>query len=610
MLISDAQTGARVRCLNVTHGFTSAVFSIAGRGSAGVNLTIPDLAEAIVSGIEVDLRTGIGQMPGPGAVTAIGKAAGENALRGAIPAPELSWQERCDLVFKTTGGSIDFSAPDVLKEAMFQGEVLGRYEHMTVRSDFVRALLTPSRASDQPTLSRIVLDGDIKADAGEDGRLTATRLDVHFSEVGADATLTPTLVTAEGRVRGSRAGSSLRAELAEALLHRDEQGAIALSTFKADSDVVVTHDSGVEAFADGLRLDMNRRKASLAGAPAQIRMEGGVLMANLMEFDEETRVLTINAPGEIQYSDLKQNSLGYTSAGMTWTGSLHYDDTTGIAEFLGDCIATATANELIRDTARGQRVLVQLTPDLTVDADSGEEDRRAELLGVSLFGMSDELDDPAPAVIESRRYVVDDNAASGLRLSRLVYLEGPSVETDAATNTVKIPGAGQMLLEDRSNPSEEARRATVSLKGTTLFEWDGDVTMRRGEGKILMRRRVRLRQKPPGAEEVAQLECERLEATIGGIPSIEGSSEDDPPSLLGVDCSGAVYMALGERQLIADGLHYDRLQGLAEATAAPGNIVMLFEPTQGIPLSGSVLRWDLVRDRIEWFDAGETTFGR
>ncbi|MEC9372362.1 MAG: hypothetical protein VYC34_00895, partial [Planctomycetota bacterium] len=114
-----------------------------------------------------------------------------------------------------------------------------------------------------------------------------------------------------------------------------------------------------------------------------------------------------------------------------------------------------------------------------------------------------------------------------------------------------------------------------------------------------------------GADQAAVLECERLGVTMKppADPGPDGGFSNEI-QLLRAEASGAVYAALASGQLIADRLFYDAEQGVAEAAAAPGNLVTFFESSTGVPATGAVLRWDLIKDRLQWLGAGEMTLGR
>ena len=67
---------------------------------------------------------------------------------------------------------------------------------------------------------------------------------------------------------------------------------------------------------------------------------------------------------------------------------------------------------------------------------------------------------------------------------------------------------------------------------------------------------------------------------------------------LRAEATGAVYFGSAERELIADRLLYDAENGVVIGTAAPGNLVTLFDATRGTPITSRAIRWDLVNDVI------------
>jgi hypothetical protein len=177
------------------------------------------------------------------------------------------------------------------------------------------------------------------------------------------------------------------------------------------------------------------------------------------------------------------------------------------------------------------------------------------------------------------------------------------------------PAAGRLLFEDRRGDGDGSASDGLSTRGTTLFEWDGAARFDRARGEAVMTRGVRLRQKPRNEQRVTELESERLEAKFAlpsGEESAAGFGEEAAlgARLTTARASGAVYARQGDRELIADRLEYDTSAGVAQAWANDGNLVTIFDATRPIPVTGSVLRWDLRQDRIEWRDAGATTAPR
>jgi hypothetical protein len=259
-------------------------------------------------------------------------------------------------------------------------------------------------------------------------------------------------------------------------------------------------------------------------------------------------------------------------------------------------------------------VYVSLQPDATISDDGvGEVDARDVIRSVTLFGASHEAAGDELVTIESRRYTPDPTKESGVRLEGLLYLESDLVEADVATDTLSVPQQGKLLIENRSANLDESEMDPDSTpfdgQGTTLFTWAGDMELRRGDSRAILRDRVQLRHLPPGSAAYTELECELLDASVD-LPGSPGTIGLERTQLRTATASGAVYARRDTKQLIADRLVYDAARGIAEATASLGNAVTMFDASHPTPLTGSLLRWDVVRDRVEWRDGGGVTVPR
>ncbi len=611
--LRDDGANAQASCAALDYAFTSARVALAGRGDAGVVLSLPDQGEVLAGRFDLDLTTGYGTMPGPGSLRAAPSGPDPFADPLQTPAPrDVAWREGCDLFFVTRDGWIDDNAEPMLREAIFRGAVLAREAGVNVRGQYVRTLFDTAPRGDL-VVRRIIIEGDAEADAAEEGRLTAERLEVAFRrENGGQVAAVDG--EASGRVRAQREGSTLAAEFAETTLVRDESGELAIDSFAAQGGAVITRPDGVEAFADSIRTEEGVAIADLIGQPALVRYEGGSITGGSMRFLTEERALTVFGPGVFNYSEPRAGGLGYERVQIEWEDSLEYDDRAGLAVFEGDCLATADPEELASDVARAHRITLRLTPsaaDATDnDTDSEETDGAPRLLSATVEGWGELEEDGAPATVESRRFDPDASAPTGVRLRRIVFLEGQTIIADAETDELRVPVGGRLLFEDRRPVGEDEADTTRSLRGTTLFEWAGRMRMDRAARSTEMRDLVRMRQRPLGSSRVTVLECERLDAELFAEPPDASAQSDDAPIVKRAEALGAVYAAQEGRQLIADRLLYDGATGIAEAHADERNLVTLFDRAHPTAVNGRILRWNLRDDRLTWLDAGETTAPR
>ncbi|TVQ59288.1 MAG: hypothetical protein EA379_11310, partial [Phycisphaerales bacterium] len=406
---------------------------------------------------------------------------------------------------------------------------------------------------------------------------------------------TPHVVTAAGSVRAEREGSSLRAELVEALLESDDRGGLRISTLAADLGVAVRTATGgagvIEARAQRLRARPLEEIVELSGE-ASIARDGGVVRGESMRLEGETGRLTVFGAGVAERLATNVDELmGYERVRVEWRDAMIFDDSDGVAECMGRVEAVADAANLSRDTARGERLLLTFSADPDATARGGDpQEAPRRLRRVELYGAQDGA---APATLEARRYIADDRAEAGIRLERMIYLSAPEVLADAASETVRVPSAGSLLIEDRSDRARSSSSAATA-QGTTLFEWDGDLTLRRDNATALMRDRVRLRHRPRSGEEMIELESEAMSASF----------DADTERLTAADATGAVYARRGGRQLVADRLRYDADEGTAVAEAWAGNLVTLFDEVRPIPQTATSVSWDLIRDVVRMQGSG------
>jgi len=607
----EETSGALAKCAALDYGLTSRRFTLRGAGDTGVVLAAPEVAETIVGRLEIDLTEGVATIPGPGLIRSLGSAQ-MTPTRPTAPvnAPsQITWQDAASFVLDIKDGVIDATNGAPLREAIFNDRVRVNSDGAVATSESIRAIFEPGEEG--PSISRAILDGDAALDGGEEGRLLADRLDLRFDPAGHDRDRPiPRRVLAEGNVRAERAGATLRSDLAEASLVPLADGALGLDEFNANLGVAVRTSNGVELFADTARVTgaADARVVDLAGQPAIVKRKGATLTANAMRLEESLALLTVFGDGVVNHSQLRDSGLGYQRLQVEWLGSMTYDDNRGIAEFTGGVTSTAMPDALTRDIARGERLVLELSPELAGSleevADTVED--APAIRAARLYGAALELGQGDAAQLEARRYIEDPASPTGLRLERMLYVDAPQILADGVSNRIDIPDPGRMLIEDRREAvSSGGSETAFDLRGTTLFEWAGSAMIDRESGESMMKRRVRVRHTDPAGTTVSDLECERLEVTSDPERSADGAIKN--PDAFTVEASGAVYAQHAGKQLIADLLWFQGNTGMIEASAWPGNTVTLFDPQLPAPLTGSTLSWDTVRDRALWRDAAEIT---
>jgi hypothetical protein len=611
VLAIEESTGALAKCANLEYGLTTRRLRMTGAGDTGVVLAMPEVAETIAGRLELDLSDGVASIVGPGVMRSLEAVPlpGERSTARVSTPAQITWQDGASFVLGIKDGLIDTSSGAPLREAIFNDRVRLVRGEAIASGDSIRAIF--EEGAEGPALARAILEGGASLDGGEQGRLMGDRLDLRF-DTGASASgrLAPTRVLAEGSVHADHDESTLRSDLAQATLTRRADDSIALEEFNASLGVAVRTPGGVELFADTARVHgpENGRLIELAGQPALVKHKGATLTANAMRVDESLRRLTVFGDGVLNHSKLRTTGLGYERLQVEWLGSMTYDDARGIAEFTGGVTTTAQPDDLTRDIARGERLVLELSPDLagSIEQVADAVEDAPAIRAARLYSGEMELGNGEMAQLEARRYVEDPASSTGLRLERLLFVEAPRILADGVRNRVDLPDPGKLLVEDRREAVTESTSATAfDLRGSTLFEWDGSAMIDRSDGRAMIKRRVRVRHKDPSGGSISDVECERLDATIPMIRGDDGALEQ--PDAYTIEASGAVYAQHAGKQLIADMLWFDGDSGMAEASAWPGNTVTLFDPQLPAPMTGSMLSWDTVRDRALWRDAAEIT---
>ncbi len=612
--IRDSGSGVEIAGARIAYGATTRRLTMIGSGSTGVSFTAPGTGTLVCGRLEADLSSGDVLMPGAGELRAQTDPGDQRRV-----ARTISWQRQARLGLETMGGHIDLSGRWPLRTATFQGGATAREGEAEIAGEQITAAFKRDERG-VGKLTRVVVEGEARAtapDAGEGraGRLLGERLTVDFSSrsgAEGDERITPTSVLVEGRALAERGAEGIEAEILRARLGRDPTtDELRIESLEAELDVLVRGIGGEEAVAESVKADPLRGIYDLVGEPVVLRSGGAAVRGDSMRIDEIQQRLTVFGSGELTYREPREDAAGYQNVTVAWAGAMTFDGVMERAEFTGDVVVVGEPDDLTRDTLRGERVIVDVAAGEAGSAGGTE----AAFKRAQIIGEVEELGAGRAAQIESRRYRVDPASESGLALEFLAYLDGPTLVADAASETLMAPAAGRLLFEDRRGERDGSASQGLSTRGTTLFEWDGAARFDRGRGEAVMTRGVRLRQKARGEQRVTELESERLEAKFALPSGEETTSRFGDDAALGARlktarASGAVYARQGGRELIADRLEYDTEAGVAQAWANEGNLVTIFDAARPIPVTGSVLRWDLKRDRIEWRDAGATSAPR
>ncbi|MBL0922554.1 MAG: hypothetical protein IBJ10_10555 [Phycisphaerales bacterium] len=554
--------------------------------------------EALTQRIELDVGAGEIITPGPGIVRAIGSGLDRSKRdeSGQPPPRDLSWRGRSEVRLAATP-----SGEVTVQRARFVDQALARDGDSRASGESMLALFEPAHDG-SPTLAQITIEGGAHAAAqgGAGGDIRADRLDVIFAPAAPGENPSPTLATATGRVSAQRQDLRLRADLVEAAMAPDADGDPQVTLLTAKLGVVVDVGSGadaIEARADHLRATPLNEVVELSGEPAVIRRGTAHVRAPSMRLEGGPRRLTVFGAGAAEQESLPgQTVLGYDHVRVEWMRSMTFDDQAGRTECVGGVVAVAERGDAAVDTARAERLIVEFTPGAI---DASEAGARPAVIGATLLGASEEQDGGSGAEIEGRRYVADASDATGRRLDTMAYLSGSSILLRADQETLIVPGAGRLLVEDRRQGGAREPGA-VQARGTSLFEWAGSLELSRRTGVGVMERSVRLRQREPDADDVTEMESESLEAVFSEVSE----------RLLRAEANGAVYVRRRERQVTADRMLYDALTGVARLEGREDNLVTFFDESRAATQSAGAVTWNLRTDDIRVDRAGPITIPR
>lgn len=547
----------------IEYGFTTKVLALTGYDGQPTVLAVEDAGTIVGESLTIGLATGIGQAMGAGVLTEAGSGR------------SLAWNEQADVVFRTEEGWITGS----IEQAIASGTIVLRDEGSEVTAQTINTRFAPGEKS---LIERAVLTGGVRART-ERGSLDADRLDVRFDTVSGKSEARA--VTASGQVRGEQDDSVITAGLLEADLDSNENGKPHVTVARASETVRFTRADGAFAEGENLRAELTTETVLVEGAPARVGSgAASVSSRSITLTGGQSRSISVPGPGEFTLTDEAGTR---TLASATWTGAMAFADDSGELEAQGEVVAVSTPDELSRDTLTGEKLFALVQPS-DGSAVLGEGADR-QLISAEITGAEGQN-----ASVEVLRF----GEADAVDPSRVTLLQGPRIEVDNIGGIVRVPAPGRLLVSDRRLDAAETDTAT--MRGSALFDWEGELLLDRPAGEMTMTSRVRMVHRPLGDGAVAELECESLRAMFAEeAPGAELTSAQGEGELREVVATGAVWARSGEQQMIADALNYAAETQAARATAQPGGWVTLFDPAQPAPVTAAELLWSLKSGRIE-----------
>ena len=601
----DQGVGGGGQCAALEYGLTTAVLTLSGPGPTSVALALDDGWSLETARAAFDLRKLTGLVPGPGVI----KGGPGTEDEGS----QITWAARAMIAMTSAPGSGRRAA---LRQADFLGRVFATDGRASMRSDSLRAEFKPDDEG-RPHLSRVVAEDKnrVVAQSDEDSRLQAEYVELGFA-MGESARLPePTMLIARGRVEAKDRSADLAGGDLEAELGRDERGktAVRRATIRNGMTFARTEDD-VRAAGDQAIVDAVKQTVDLTGAGAFVASGLTRVAGPQIRIDGEAGTIAVFGAWTIDHGEPGPD--GQAPSHAQGTSGLTFDDRTGKAEGAGDVSMVHRPDELTSDSMHAERVRLEFTPrpdDPPAGSDARARPLDRKLVRAEAIGGVLENEGGANATVESRRYAVEPTSdAAPRKLIQLLYAEGPRIVADDSKGTLEIPASGILALRDHEAPPPAAPGEKPSdFRGDTRFDWDGSMRFDRAAGSVEMDRNVRVTHLRLADKQAVTLVAEHVAARGKARQSRESTSATTAPDrfdLTAASARGAVYVAVGPwtdpptpptRELAADLIDYDAATGLLLATAAPGNLVTVFDSTRATPASAERVTWNVGTGQIE-----------
>ncbi|MDX2114683.1 MAG: hypothetical protein SFZ24_03555 [Planctomycetota bacterium] len=628
--VSDAASGGTLRAPELRYALTTRRLTLGSRQPApgDVHMTLPDLADLLARGVDIDLTTGEGSMDGAGEVWLLGAlspAADQPAERGPKPRG-ATWTDRVDFLLDTASGPVG-SGPVLPKDLRMSGSVRVFEGDAGVAARDLRARFTTHTdpaGQLRAALARLTLAGAAAAYDSAGGHIRGDTIEVAF-EPDQEGSPRPTAAEVSGAAVASREGQRLAAERISTTLGPDEDGELAVTALRAQGAVAACLDRDtddgpeeIETLADTLSADQQLDTIELVGAPATISRRGPEGFASItggsmrIGFAEGARALTVFGPGSAAF-DTRRSSAGAregdTVLDIRWNGAALYNDAQGTVEFDGEADVRAQLGPVERHAGRADRIVIELAQDepastdpaahasaaSTDPADAPDQSPARRFARALLEGSTE-----APAEVELRRYAPGSGAGV---LESLAALRGPSIELDALQSTLAVTGAGLLLFEDRSasqepDPAAPAPAGTAlfagrSARGTSLFTWENSMRLDRAQRRGEMSGLVRIRHRDARTTDITDLQCALLEIFF---TEPQPGSQDAGITLQRAIATGGVAASHKQLQILAHSLTYDAAASQITAAAdpaAPERAVSLYDADTGQTFEADSVTVDL-----------------
>jgi len=582
----------------VRYHATRAVLGMHGaEDGPGVELDARDAGALRARDLAADLRHGTIEIATRGTLATAPGAGG--------PRAEIAWEESASFAIVR---SDDGALTDRLSSAFFSGDVLGTRGDARVQAATLRATLSATARADSSLRSVELSRGSVRAD---DGSLSGDSIRLGLAPDPSGSGVTPTTLRARGSVVARSSEGRVEAGSLDAVLGRDGRGGVAVRRADAQGGAqgVAEYLGANDTTARGERLSVDpvSDMVVIAGENASAGQGGSTIFGDEIRINTRRRSVRVDGAGRFEHAIVAQGRPTGGHLRVSWDESMRFDDALGTIACAGDVEAISTPDALTRDTLGAARIEIELSPAPIADpVRMGPEPEiggapSRELIIARAFGRAVPGGGSEPARVESRTY----DPQNPERATGVMYLEGPRITADNERQTLRVPGAGTLLVMDRSargdtgdDPGE--LRVGSTGPGLTRVTWEGSLDLERTSGLASARRDVFVRHKSLETARVSDLVCDELDArfTPMGAPETDGETGRGI-ELLGLVARGAVEFIDADRTLLADRAVYDAVDETLFASAEGDRMVTLRDASEPTPVSAASLLWDLVEDEIE-----------
>lgn len=614
--MDDNATGAEGRCALLDYAATRQELGIARSGAEGATLTMPDRGRITATRIEQNLATGVGHVPGAGTI---------ESLEGDDPRdqnrPMARWSQSATFLFTAEDGRMT----DQLQEAILDGEVLASSSGSSIGGDTLHAYFLPGD-NQSPALSRARSTGNVLARDAKGNSIRSDTLDVAFKRTKPGDDPDPSVATAIGSVKvTSEKGEVVTAALVEAHLERDTKGNLNAHTARAEEWVEITTPDGRHAMTPLLMADVTNHVVDLIGPGSLVSQTSEstatIASGDRIQLDGRSNAIEITGAGSFSHGPSQTVvDVGARAIEARWTDSMRFDDATGVLIARGDVNAVSNISGLERQTLEADSIDAKLEPAEQYSARVRDTKRDglptpdreilfAQAVSDANAGRESRIQAVYYALPTPEQLLSGPDVPSNPRIERLFQAQGATITSDSAGGFIEIPGPGRMVVADLRPREQDAQASTSpvggSSRGRSLFDWAGSMRYDRGPGVIRLSERASLVQRRLEDGGVLNVTGDVLEARVREVPASTESPEASF-DLTGVTARGNVVVTervgtplMLKREILAAILDYDTVRATAEATAADGEAVTLFESDRGAPVRARSIFWDLAKDRID-----------